>query len=109
MTRIYREPGAGLTFVERGAGGGGVIIVPDHGGPGDVIFRFRPVDESDAATLVHDDDAPRTVSAEYAADTADQVSQILDALREAIGAARIPATAKADLRDAITRATGATS
>lgn len=108
MTRIYRALDIGATFVERGTGGG-IVIVPDHGGPGDVMFRFRPVDETDGATLVHDDDEPRTVTGQYAVDVADQVSQILDALREAIGAAKIPAAVKADLRDAITRATGATS
>jgi hypothetical protein len=105
MTRIYREPGAGMTYVERGAGGGGVIIVPDHGGPGDVIFRFRPVDESDGATLVHDDEQ-RSVSAEYAADVADRMDQILERIIGAIAAAKIPAAAKAELRGAVDDARG---
>lgn len=107
MTRVHRDERRGLTLIERGAGGAGVVIVPDHGGPGDILMRFRPVDESDGATLVYDDDAPASVSSGYAADYSDQLSQVLDALREAITRAKIPATVKAELRDAITGATGA--
>jgi hypothetical protein len=105
MTRVYRCTDTGLTFVERGTGGG-IVIVPDHGGPGDVMFRFRPVDESDGATLVHDDEG-RTAPAQYAADAADRVRQVIEQLTEAIATAKIPAPVKAELRDAITRAAGA--
>lgn len=104
MTRVYRAPDTGLTFIERGTGGG-IVIIPDHGGPGDVLFRFRPVDETDGATLVHDDEG-RTVSAEYAADTADRMDQIIDQIIEAIAAAKIPAPVKAELRRAVDDARG---
>lgn len=99
MTRVHRDVERGLTYVERGTGGG-VVIVPDHGGPGDISFRFRAVDETDgAAVLVHDDDAVFTVSA-----AAEQTAQVLEVLRGAITTAKIPATAKAELRAAIDQA-----
>lgn len=104
MTRVYRAPDTGLTFIERGTGGG-IVIIPDHGGPGDVLFRFRPVDETDGATLVHDDEG-RLAAGEYAADAADRMDQIIERIIEAIAAAKIPAPVKAELRRAIDDARG---
>jgi hypothetical protein len=103
--RIWRSDDAGLTYVERGAGAG-VIIIPDHGSLADVAMRFRMVDPSDHAALVHDPDGPRLKTAGYAADAADRIAQVGAELLDVIASARVPATVKAELRDVLTRATG---
>jgi hypothetical protein len=105
--KVWRS--ARATYVERGSGSG-TIIIPDHGSLADVAMRFRSVDESDGAALVYDDEggALPLVSVSGPADASDYVSTVVDALREAIGKAKIPATVKAELRDAITQATGDT-
>lgn len=103
--RVWRNEGVGLTYVERGANSG-VIIIPDHGSLADVGMRFRPVDPSDHAALAFDSDGPRLKTSGYAADAADRIAQVGTELLDVIASARVPATVKAELRDVLTRATG---
>jgi hypothetical protein len=91
MTRVYRDPVAGVTWVERGAGSP-LLAVPDHG---EAQHQWsRP----DARALVYDDEIGQTEN--------DQLDAARDRLLAAVGASKIPPTAKHEVRGLIVEALG---
>lgn len=89
MTRVYRDPVAGVTWIERGTGGP-VLIVTDHGAP--------PFDQQwhapDLSTLVYDDEL-HGVENDHLTDTRDR-------LIKAVAESDLAATVKARVRSMIT-------
>jgi hypothetical protein len=91
MTRVYRDVPNAITWLQRGDGSP-LVAVPDHGDP---EFRWRIPDPS---TLVYDDEIGQTEN--------DQLDAARDRLLAAVGASKIPPTAKHEVRGLIVEALG---
>ena len=86
MTRVYRSPRTGTTWIERGPGAP-LIVVPDHGDPGYQWITPNTLD------LVYDD--------EHHAAQNDHLTEVRDRLIKAVAESGIAATAKAEVRKII--------
>jgi hypothetical protein len=91
MTRVYRDATNGITWLQRGEGAP-LVAVPDHGDP---EYRWRIPDPS---TLVYDDKIGQTEN--------DHLDDARDRLLAAVGASKIPATVKHEVRGMIVEVLG---
>lgn len=83
MTRVYRSPRTGTTWIERGTGAP-LIVVPDHGDPGYQWVTPNTLD------LVYDDELHAVEN--------DHLTEVRNQLLKAVGESKIPPTSKADVR-----------
>jgi hypothetical protein len=91
VTRVYRDAANGITWLQRGEGAP-LVAVPDHGDP---EYRWRIPDPS---TLVYDDKIGQTEN--------DHLDDARDRLLAAVGASKIPATVKHEVRGMIVEVLG---